>query len=198
MKLSPDALLFDMDGVLIDSVDTWLTALNKALKNNQYRLIPKDEFIQSYWGHDLRDTFTMMDIPLTIVDQCSKIYENSIQKIRLYPSTIPTLQQLSGYPKAIITNTALQITEKIVQQFHLELYFSQITTGDEVRKAKPHPEIILRTCEKLNIKAKNALLIGDTKSDVIAGHAAGCTVIGVNIEADYVISDLSELPSLLQ
>jgi HAD superfamily hydrolase (TIGR01509 family) len=187
-----------MDGVLIDSVDVWLSALNTSLTNHQYSPISRDEFIQSYWGHDLRDTLQMMNIPITIVDECSTIYSTLIHQIRIYPSTRPTLEQLGSYPKAIITNTAGHITNQIIKHLKLDSFFSIIATGDTVQRAKPDPELIYRACELLNIKPQQAVFIGDTLSDVIAGRAAGCPVIGLNIDADYMISDLSELIHLLQ
>ena len=197
MKLQPRALLFDMDGVLIDTVDIWLKALNTSLTNHHYPPISQDEFIQSYWGHDLRDTLYMMDIPPLIVDECSTIYSTLIQHVRLYPSTRPILTQLSSYPKAIITNTARYITNQIIEHFQLDSFFTAIVTGDMVQKAKPDPAIIYHACELLKITPDQAIFIGDTASDIIAGRAAGCTVIGLNIEADYQISDLSELSFLL-
>ena len=55
----------------------------------------------------------------------------------------------------------------------------------------------MKACERLNVDPKDVVLIGDTDSDVKAGRAAGCKVVGINVEADYTIRDLSELTTLI-
>jgi HAD superfamily hydrolase (TIGR01509 family) len=67
-----------------------------------------------------------------------------------------------------------------------------------VNKAKPDPEIVLKACEFLDVEPEDVVLVGDTNSDVRAGKAAGCTVIGVNIGADYTVKDISELTRLIE
>jgi len=198
MDLDVKALLFDMDGVLIDSADAWLTALNSALTCKHYPPLSKQEFISKYWGHDLKDTLQLMNIPLSILDDCTIRYQQFVQQTQTFPQTIETLRQLDHYPKAIITNTNKILTEKILRTLKLSSFFKVITTGDMVDHAKPNPALVLKACELLEIPANQTVLIGDTKSDVIAGRKAGCTVVGININADYTISDISALPVLLE
>jgi len=198
MKLRPRALLFDMDGVLIDSVDAWLNALNSALSCKHYPALSKQEFTSKYWGHDLKETLQLMNIPLSILDDCTICYQKFIHQAKIFPHTRETLRLLKSYPKAIITNTNKTLTEKILINLNLSSFLNVITTGDMVKHAKPDPTLVLKACELLHVPAKQTVLIGDTQSDVIAGRKAGCTVIGIKIDADYTISDISLLPSLLE
>lgn len=198
MLFRPRALLFDMDGVLIDSVDAWLAALNKALTCKQYPPIPKKEFISKYWGHDLKDTLQLMNIPLSILDDCTLRYHEFIHQAKTFPHTRETLKRLNHYPKAIITNTNKNLTEKLLKNLKLRSFFNVITTGDMVKQAKPDPALVLKACDLLQIPVEQTMLIGDTQSDVIAGKKAGCMVVGIKINADYTISDISSLPSLLE
>ncbi len=187
-----------MDGVLIDSVDAWLAALNSALRCKHYPPLSKQEFISKYWGYDLKDTLQLMNIPLSILDDCTIRYQQFVQQTQTFPQTIETLRQLNHYPKAIITNTNQILTRKIVEHLNLSSFFKVITTGDMVKHAKPDPALVLKACELLQVQAEQTVLIGDTQSDVIAGRKAGCTVVGININADYTISDISALPLLLE
>ena len=66
MKLHPNAILFDLDGVLIDSLDAWLAALNNAFEHHGYNTITKAEFFTKYWGYDLRDNVEKMKISTII------------------------------------------------------------------------------------------------------------------------------------
>ena len=197
MKLKPRAILFDMDGVLVDSLDSWLSALNSALKAYNYKQISKDEFLEKYWGHDLYDNIERMNLPVEVGRFCNNVYGEQIGRIKIYTETKDTLQKLINYKKAIITNTPKDCAVQILKRFDIEKYFKFVVTSDDVSMAKPSPEIVLKACERLNVDPEDVVLIGDTDSDVKAGRAAGCKVVGINVEADYTIRDLSELTTLI-
>jgi HAD superfamily hydrolase (TIGR01509 family) len=198
MKLTPSAILFDMDGVLVDSLDSWWKALNSALKRYKHQEITRDEFMKTYWGHDLKANLKRLQLNPEVAQFCNVTYGNHIDYIRIYPDTKITLQRLSTYKKAIITNTPTDCARQILKKFNIESYFQQIITSDDVQKAKPDPEIVFKACERLGVDPKTVILVGDTVSDVKAGQAAGCIVVGLKTPADITIQTLSELPRLLQ
>ncbi|MCX6670363.1 MAG: HAD family hydrolase [Euryarchaeota archaeon] len=198
MKLAPSAILFDMDGVLVDSLDAWWKALNNALQRFKHEEITRDEFIQTYWGHDLKANLKRLHLNPEVAQFCNITYGNHLDYITMYPDTKNTLESLGTYKKAIITNTPSDCTRQILRKFHIEQYFEAIITSDDVVKSKPDPEIVFEACERLGVDVTTVLLIGDTESDVKAGKAAGCTVVGLNIPADITIQRLSDLPPLLR
>lgn len=198
MKLAPSAILFDMDGVLVDSLDAWWKALNNALQRFKHEEITRDEFIQTYWGHDLKANLKRLHLNPEVAQFCNITYGNHLDYITMYPDTKNTLKSLGTYKKAIITNTPSDCTRQILRKFHIEQYFEAIITSDDVVKSKPDPEIVFEACERLGVDVTTVLLIGDTESDVKAGKAAGCTVVGLNIPADITIQRLSDLPPLLR
>jgi HAD superfamily hydrolase (TIGR01509 family) len=197
MKLTPSAILYDMDGVLVDSLDSWWKALNSALKRFKHQEITRDEFMKTYWGHDLKANLKRLKLNPEVAQFCNITYGNHLDYIHIYPDTKTTLQKLSPYKKAIITNTPTDCARQILKKFDIEPYFQEIITSDDVKKAKPDPEIVYKACEKLRVDPKTVILIGDTLSDVKAGQAAGCIVVGLNTPADITIQNLSELPGLL-
>ena len=197
MKMKPSAILFDMDGVLVDSLDSWLSSLNAALRSFNHREITREEFIEKYWGYDLYDNLDRMGLSHEIGRFCNSVYGEHLDAIKIYPDTKDMLQKLKGYKKGIITNTPKDCVCQILKEFDIEQYFEIVITSDEVVKAKPDPEIVLKACEVLGVKPENVVLIGDTNSDVKAGRDAGCTVIGVNVKADYTVKNLSELTKLI-
>jgi HAD superfamily hydrolase (TIGR01509 family) len=198
MKLVPSAILFDMDGVLVDSLDAWWKALNNALQRFKHEEITRDEFIQTYWGHDLKANLKRLHLNPEVAQFCNITYGNHLDYITIYPDTKNTLKSLGTYKKAIITNTPSDCTRQILQKFGIEPYFEAIITSDDVVRSKPDPEIVFEACERLGVDVTTVLLIGDTESDVKAGKAAGCTVVGLNIPADITIQRLSDLPPLLR
>ena len=198
MKLKPSAILFDMDGVLIDSLEAWLISLNKSLEAYNYETISKERFIEKYWGHDLYDNLKTMEIPMDVGDFCNNVYGEHINLIKIYPKTKDILEKLTGYKKSIITNTPKNCAIQILKNFDIEKHFEYVLTSDDVAMAKPDPEIVLKSCEMLDVNPSEVILIGDTESDVKAGKAAGCKVIGINVKADYTIKDISELTTVIR
>lgn len=197
MILSPSAILFDMDGVLVDSLDSWWKALNSALKKFKHQEITRDEFIKTYWGHDLKANLKRLKLNPEVAQFCNITYGNHLDYIKIYPDTINTLMKLTSYKKAIITNTPTDCARQILRKFQIETYFKEIITSDDVVKAKPDPEIIFKACERFGVDSKTVILVGDTENDVKAGWAAGCTVVGLNIAADITIQRLFDLVDLL-
>jgi len=198
MKLMPSAILFDMDGVLVDSLDSWWKALNSALQKFKHKEITRDEFIKTYWGHDLRANLERLQLNPEVAQFCNVTYENHIDYINIYPDTTSTLTKLASYKKAVITNTPADCARQILKKFEIQQYFKDIITSDDVVRAKPDPEIVFKACERLCVDPKTVILVGDTESDVLAGRTAGCKVVGLNIPADITIQRLFELVDLVQ
>jgi len=192
------AVLFDLDGVLIDSLDAWWLALNEALRRYGFEEIDKKEFIERYWGNDLYSNLDRANLPLEVGLTCSKLYMNYIDMIRLHPSAIEILESMEEIKKGLITNTPRDCTEMVLKRFDLEKYFDVVITGDDVSRGKPDPEIIVKACDHLNVKPQEVVVIGDTDNDLKAARSAGCSVIGIGLEGDIYLDDLSELRSVLK
>lgn len=196
-SLTPNALLFDMDGVLVDSLDSWWKSLNYALKETKQQSISRDFFIQEFWGFSLQENLEKLGVNVNKNYFCDQFFESFIDNVKLFQETRRVLDRLSDYRKAIITNTPESCTRKILRNFEIEKYFSAVITSDMIEKGKPDPDMIFLACEKLDVNPDEVVLIGDTENDVKAGKAAGCITIGVNTDADYVIDDIKELIDLI-
>jgi HAD superfamily hydrolase (TIGR01549 family) len=196
-RLSPDALLFDMDGVLVDSVDSWWKSLNHALKTYNQQEITRDEFIEDYWGYELQDILKQLGLDEKNGVFCNNVFRNYVDEITLFSGTKQTLETLTSYPKAIITNTPRDCTIQILEKYEIKHYFDVIVTSDQIEKGKPAPDMIYEVCKRLGFKPANVVLIGDTKNDVKAAKAAGCTSIGINVIGDYTITNISDIVDLL-
>lgn len=195
---SPDALLFDMDGVLIDSFHAWLRALNAALRRFDHEPLSEETFRDAYWGHDLYENLRRLDIDDEVGTFCLAVFDDYVDAIELFPATRDVLQQLEGYPMALVTNTPRGCVDSILTYFDLDGFFDVIVTADDVEHGKPDPEMLLQACTQLTVAPADTVFVGDTESDVKAGQAAGCTVIGVQVDADEIIEGIGGLPPLLK
>lgn len=197
MTSAPDALLFDMDGVLVDSFGAWLAAMNAALRRFHRPPLSEQDFREHYWGHDLYENLQRLELEDTVGQFCVNIFGDYVSDITVFSDTRQVLQQLDTYPTALVTNTPRACVDDILKHFGLDVYFDVMVTSDHVSRGKPHPDMLLLACQRLRVKPSNVLFIGDTDSDVRAGRAAGCTVVGIGVDADITISRLAELPAVV-
>ncbi len=192
------ALLFDMDGVLVDSKDSWHAALNEAMKAYGQPPLTKTEFMETYWGDNLRVILKNLGLPLGISDFCLSTYPNHTGEVQLFQETRTVLSLLDGYPKAVVTNTPRACTSQILDAYGLSVFFESIVTSDMVERGKPYPDMLIKACGDLGVPIDSCMLVGDTNIDVEAGHNAGCPVVGIGVEGDMTIQTLSELPLALK
>ena len=196
-QITPEGILFDMDGVLVDSFDSWWKSLNKASKTLLKNSITQNEFKEKYWGNTLQENLQDLGIDAKNQKFCNIFYKEYLDEIILFKTTKKTLQKLNRYPKAIITNTPLECTQKILKLFQLSNYFDTVITSDQIKHGKPAPDMIYKACEQLNINSNHVVLVGDTQNDIDAGKSAGCTTIGIDTPADYTIQNISEILDII-
>ena len=133
-----------------------------------------------------------------IVTACNELYKEHLVKVTIYPDVKDTLQKLERYKKGIITNTPRNRAIQVIKNFKLGGYFDTVVTSDDVDRGKPSPDIVLKACKNLGIEPADVVTVGDTDSDVEAGNTAGCTVIGMNIDADFTVGKMSDLADILE
>ena len=197
-KIKPKAILFDMDGVLVDSIDSWWRSLNHALKHYNKKEMTKEEFREKYWGHDLYDNLERMKLSEEVGHFCNNTYHKYLDEIKIYKNVKDTLEKLNSYKKAIITNTPKDCTDQILKNFKIRKYFDKIFTSSDVTYPKPSPEIVNLALKSFNLKPSDVILVGDTNSDINAGKAAGCRVIGIKVDGDYKINSISEILKIIK
>ncbi len=139
-------------------------------------------------------------------------YQNFTDLVRegvtLYPGVRETLKALQGYAIGTMTTRRGHVARLMLQVGQIEAYFTTVVGGDEVALPKPHPDLVKRSCESLGVFPPQAVAVGDSPVDIIAGRAAGthcvAAVYGYGSRAeidksgpDEVITDFSELPQAL-
>ncbi|MDH5298627.1 MAG: HAD family hydrolase [Desulfobulbaceae bacterium] len=194
---SPAAILFDMDGVLVNTFNSWHSSFVDLFAEVYGSELRREEFLTRFWGRDLRDIFAELELALSIPDFCQGYYGGHAGKVEIYDDTRSTLAALARFPKAVITNTPAACARLILKNLAIEQYFRKIITGDDVATGKPDPAIVLKGCELLGISPAQAVVVGDHRVDMEAGQRAGCRVIGVGVDGDHRIERLSELLSIL-
>ncbi len=195
------AILFDLDGVLIDSFESWFLAFNKTLRKFGLDEVTREEFREKYWGPELKDTAKRIGLDKDAIKYCNLQHINLIRHATLYPVVKKILKSIkikNKFKMGLVTNTPRKNVRVVLKRFSLWEYFDVVIAGDDVNKGKPNPEMITKACNLLNVKPQDTILVGDTQADVAAGRAAGCTVIGIRTKGDLRIKKFEDLYSILE
>ncbi len=178
------SILFDLDGVIVDSISAWHSAFNRTLKHFGEESVEREEFIDRYWGREIEENMDRLGLGKEGAEYCRSQYEENIGDIRIYPGVKELLGSLDKR-LGLVTSTPSTATRKILRHFDLEDYFDTVVSGDDVDKPKPSSQPVLKACDILDVEPENTIFIGDNWSDVRSGRKAGCRVIGVGREADF-------------
>jgi HAD superfamily hydrolase (TIGR01549 family) len=197
-----EAILFDLDGVLIDSFESWYQAFANMLKAYGKPEMSRETFRAKCWGPDLRHNLAALQLNEDAAWYCINEQQKLIGLIELLPDAEAVLRRTREDYKlkvGLVTNTPRANVDTIFEHFKLSNHFDAILTGDDVKRGKPDAEIVITACERLNVQPEHAVLVGDTKTDYQAGKAAGCFVVGVGAisAGDVHIEQLDELFTVL-
>jgi HAD superfamily hydrolase (TIGR01509 family) len=211
------AVIFDLDGVLADSEPWWNEIDAKLLA--EHGVTYRGEYHRNVLGVSYRLAVEFykkafgLSVPTDEMMQrrgeiASDFFAN---RIDVFPSTKPVLQELRqmNLHLAVATSSVSASARPFLARHGLTAFFETVVTGEEVARGKPHPDIYLRAAEKLGIPADACLVIEDALSGIAAAKAAKMRVAAIpdtrfvdphdyKKEADYVLSSLKEVPSLIR
>lgn len=191
------AVLFDLDGVLIDTLECWVRAFNETYRRYGQREISREEFVREYWGHSSEKGFKHLGPDA--LSYCNARHMENLGMAKPIPGAREVLE-LCAEKKVklgLVTNTPRENTLKALEMFDLGRYFDVVVTAGDVLNKKPAPDMVLLACAELGVPADSVVMVGDTESDVRAGKSAGCRVIGIKVSADWTVGDMLELRRLL-
>lgn len=186
-------LIFDLDGTLIDSVPDLANSVNFALQNNQ--LPTHDEsVIRLFVGngsHKLCERACPVEADKTLID---KVHEDFLAHYAQFPcvKTTPYQGVTEGLPRlakryqmAIATNKPVQFLPAILAKFGWERMFEMVLGGDSLPEKKPSPAQLLHICETLGVDVERAVMIGDSKNDILAGQNAKMPTLALSYGYNY-------------
>lgn len=205
------AVIFDMDGVIIDSEPIHFQVDMKTMKDLGCRITVEE--LNKYVGTTNEYMLTEIKKNYKITQSIEEIIKYKVEitkKIILECDLEPLegiralLQELknNNIPAAIASSSPRDLIDVVVSKFQLKDYFSYIVSGEEVEEGKPAPDVYIKTSEKLGIKPKDCVVIEDSKNGVLAAKKAGMKCIGFqNLNsgnqdlsmADIIVKSITEV-----
>jgi len=194
-----NVLIFDLDGVIINSGADIANAVNHTRRLFDRPLLSNDEII-SYVGYGAEALIrcSFKECSEDLIQKALPLYlqyylDNAMIETSLYPNVKETLEDLKERREdikiALVTNKPEVITEKILAGLGVRQYFDLIVGPESVKKMKPDPEGIIKVLNTLGRSSKQAVMIGDSHIDIEAGRCAGTKTCG----AAYGLGDKEEL-----
>lgn len=193
------AVLFDLDGVLVDSYEVWLHVMNDVARELGYPPIPRETFHES-WGQgieeDQRRFFPRHGVPEIEAryDAAFPAHLAHLGVAEAVPEVFRRLEALA-LPSAVVTNTPAPLARTLVARARARP--DALVGGTDVPRPKPAPDMVLRACELLDAPPERALLVGDSRYDRDAARAAGVPFAGLGIDGDVRLEALADLLELL-
>jgi len=191
------AVLFDLDGVLVDSYYAWFHQFNDALKYFGHQPVTKKVF-RKHWGQSTEEDVRIF-MPERTVDEIKKYFDmhfgEYVSYLKVNRNAERTLKKLHkmNLKLGCVTNSHRGITRKILTDTKLKHFFKVIVTADDVKRPKPAPDMILKACKILKVLPTETIFIGDTETDIESGNNAGCIVIGYKIKSKHRVKNLKTL-----
>lgn len=209
------AVIFDMDGVLIDSEIIYLDHMYEQLKI-KYPQINREALFAVVGSTTKRTMEIISDVIREDVN--SRMFQELYAGLWVdcrpdYPSILrkevpDILKELHrrGYQVALASSTSRAGIDDVLTSCGLKGDFDYIVSGEEFKESKPNPEIYLHTADTLKRKPKECLVVEDSTYGIMAGHGAGMTVAAVIDDrfsfdrslADYSINGLWEILDVLE
>ena len=173
------AILFDLDGTLIDSASDIQGAFASAFGGLAVPLPPKED-LRAVIGLRLEDCFAQfLDGDGERATEGARLFrehykDHYLDGTRPYPGADAALRALAAQaPLALCTMKKWQFARKILAAFGWDSLFAQVLGSEEGFAAKPDPAMLLELCRRLKVTPAEILYVGDTENDARMAHAAG-------------------------
>jgi beta-phosphoglucomutase len=188
------AIIFDMDGVLIDAKDWHYEALNKALALFGFSISRYDHLV-TYDGLPTKKKLEMLTLERGLpkglhqfINDLKQIYtmEMIFQKCKpvFYHEYALSRLKAEGYRLAVASNSIRQTVELMMEKSNLARYMDLMLSNQDVSKPKPDPEIYNTAIARLGLKPEECLIVEDNQNGIKAAQASGANVMIVNSVED--------------
>lgn len=204
MKLNGlKAIIFDMDGVLVDSEPLHLQAFQEFFK--RFGIAYTDQDNREFLGRKdiviaeiLIERFGLKKLtPAGLVEAKEEILNALLQKSAVpRPGVHNILQDLTALsvPMAVASSATMPTIELVTHTLDIRRHFANLTSGDEVAYGKPAPDVFLLAAKRLGVEPAKCLVIEDTLNGIKAAKAAGMTCVAIPCDAtahqDHSLADM--------
>ncbi len=210
-------IILDFDGTIADTRPVIINTFRRTFE--AMHLPPHtDEEIASTIGIPLIEAFPVLHpMDAESAAQCTATYRRIFDKVNseigvpMFPHVAETLRQLhaKGCTLTIATSRSYRSAAEFIRSFALDSIITFIIAAEDVRHAKPDAEPVTKTLKHFRLTPADAVVVGDTRFDILMGRNAGCETVGVTYGngsreslaeagADHIIDDFAEISGIIE
>jgi HAD superfamily hydrolase (TIGR01509 family) len=194
------AVIFDMDGVLIDAKDWHYEALNRALNHFGFNISRYDHLV-TFDGLPTRKKLEMLSrehgLPLSLhgfLNDLKQIYTTEVVHARCKPLfqheyALSNLKSM-GYKMAVASNSVRNSIELMMHKSNLSQYLEGIVSNQDVKHGKPDPEIYVKAMAMLGVKPEETLVLEDNEHGIASARAAGTHLMIIGEVTDVTLDGI--------
>jgi len=201
------AILFDMDGVLIDAKDWHYEALNQALALFGMN-ISRQQHLQKFDGLPtkvkLKTLSEEQGLPHglhTFINQMKQQYTMDIVHLKCKPKfrqeRALSLLKSMDYKLAVCSNSIRNSVEVMMDKSNLISYLDLMVSTDDVEQTKPHPEMYLKAVDFFGLQPEDCLILEDNENGILAAKASGCHLLKIetidDVNFENIFSKINEI-----
>ncbi len=201
------AIIFDMDGVMIDNMDSHIHAWKEFCKRHGFEL-PEDKMKENIYGRKNSEILKYLfgnELTPNKKEEYSEekeaiyreVYEEHVKPVK---GLIEFLESIKDIPHAVATSAPPENVKLIMKNLDLKKYFDVIVDESMITMGKPNPEIYLKAADRIGIDPKDCIAFEDTFAGINAVKNAGMKVIALatshtreELDADLIINDFTEI-----
>ena len=180
------AIIFDMDGLMIDSERVTFECYQERLKD--MNLTMDEEFYKTLLGKPIKGIYQRFydvygnDFPIqNVIQDVHQLMAERFETegVPVKKGLVELLHYLkdNNYKTIVATSSNRDRVDKILAQAKITEFFDDSICGDEVTKGKPNPEVFLKSCQKLGVNVDEAIVLEDSEAGIQASYDAGIKVI---------------------
>ena len=196
------AIIFDFDGTLANTLPICYYSFQSVFNEFDNRNLSNED-IKAMFGPSETGIIRENLIHLNKEQAIEMYYEKYLESHKQLVNQNHDIDDLLKYIKelglklAIVTGKAKRSLDISLRALQMEDLFEVLVTGDDVIDPKPHPEGVFKALTLLNVQKEDAIFIGDSEADIVAGLQAGVVTIGVQWLEDYQTADFNTQPNQL-
>ncbi len=191
-RVEVQAVLFDLDGVLVDSYEAWFAVVNDAARLFGSPAVDRERF-RSVWGQGISADVKHL-YPGRTHREVEAAYEESMGRhgaaIRVNPEAIASLDGLRvrGIARACVTNTQIGLAHAVLRGARFLDRFESVQGMSEGRREKPAPDLLLAALDAVSAPPSRALMVGDSRYDEEAAAAARVPFLAYDLKTGASLS----------
>jgi len=203
--MSIDAVVFDMDGVIIDTEEVWSSVRHDFAVAHGGHWTPEIDQPKVMGANSIEWARSMSEnngvglsaevIYRGVVDELRRRFAHGLQVIPGAPEAVVRLAR--KYRLGVASSSPLELIEYALELAELHRYFEVLVSSDDVPVGKPQPDVYIEACKRLGVEPGQAVAVEDSSNGIRAAHDAGLAVIAVPHHAFPPSSEALELAHLV-